>query len=157
VDDAMMKQVEPPGASADPYDLERFVRAQENAYEQALSEIRSGRKRSHWMWYIFPQFEGLGTSATAMRFSIKSVTEAEHYLAHPILGPRLIACTEAALGVQGVSALELFGSPDDLKLRSCATLFACLSPAGSVFQQIIDRYFEGQRDERIIRLMSRPS
>src|SRR5438034_9503126 len=108
---------------ADPYDLQRFVRAQEHDYEEALSEIRSGRKRSHWMWYIFPQFDGLGISATSRKYAIKSVAEAEAYLGHPILGPRLLACCEAALRVEGRSAHEIFGSPDEMKLRSCATLF----------------------------------
>jgi uncharacterized protein (DUF1810 family) len=106
------------------------------------------------MWYIFPQIEGLGVSATARLFSIRSVSEAEHYLAHPILGPRLIACAEAAVRVNGVPAIEIFGSPDDLKLRSSATLFASLFPPGSVFHQLIDKYFDGERDERTIHLMS---
>src|SRR5438552_7294918 len=100
---------------ADPYDLQRFVRAQEGAYEEALSEIRSGRKRSHWMWYIFPQFDGLGFSSTSKRYSIKSVAEAEAYLSHPVLGPRLMECAEAALSVQGRTAFEVFGSPEDLE------------------------------------------
>jgi uncharacterized protein (DUF1810 family) len=111
-------------AGDDPHDLNRFVQAQEGVYERALSEIRSGRKRSHWMWYIFPQYEGLGFSSTSRRYSIKSLAEAQAYLAHPILGPRL----------------EIFGSPDDMKLRSCATLFACVSPAGSVFQRLLKKY-----------------
>src|SRR5207245_341541 len=98
--------------------------AQDGDYERALSEIRSGRKRSHWMWYIFPQFDGLGFSSTSRRYSIKSVAEASAFLNHPILGPRLIECTEAVLRVAGRSASEIFGFPDDMKLKSCATLFA---------------------------------
>src|SRR6187200_1370842 len=108
----------------DPYDLDRFVRAQERDYEQALSEIRSGQKRSHWMWYVFPQLHGLGFSSTAQKYAIRSVAEAEAYLRHPILGPRLVQIAEAAAGLESRSAVEVFGSPDGMKLRSCATLFA---------------------------------
>src|SRR5688572_10513048 len=117
----------------DPHDLNRFVRSQYAMYDRALAEIRGGEKRSHWMWYIFPQFDGLGSSPTARAFAIKSVDEARAYLAHPVLGPRLVSCAEAALGVEGRSASQIFGSPDDMKLRSSATLFAAVSPAGSVF------------------------
>ena len=118
---------------ADPYDLQRFVRAQEHDYEEALSEIRSGRKRSHWMWYIFPQFDGLGVSPTSKRYAVKSVAEARAFLAHPLLGPRLRECAAAAVRIEGLSAADIFGSPDDMKLRSCATLFASVSPAGRYF------------------------
>jgi uncharacterized protein (DUF1810 family) len=130
----------------DPEGLTRFVLAQEADYETALSEIRSGRKRSHWMWYIFPQYEGLGQSAMSRRYAIRSRAEAEAYLLHPVLGPRLIECAEAVVGVEGRSAAEIFGSPDDMKLRSCATLFACVSPPGSVFHRLLDKYFRGERD-----------
>jgi uncharacterized protein (DUF1810 family) len=140
----------------DPYDLNRFVQAQKADYEQALSEIKSGRKCSHWMWYIFPQFEGLGFSAISKEYSIKSVAEAEAYLRHPVLGPRLTTCAEAALSVKGRSAYDIFGSPDDLKLRSCATLFACVSPAGSVFDRLLDQYFRGERDPKTLRLLGIP-
>ncbi|HZM44903.1 MAG TPA: DUF1810 domain-containing protein [Burkholderiales bacterium] len=141
-------------ASDDPHDLARFVQAQAGSYEQALAEVRSGRKHSHWMWYVFPQFEGLGFSATSRRYSIKSVEEANAYLSHPVLGPRLVACARAALSVEGRSALEVFGSPDDMKLKSCATLFASVSPAGSVFEQILDKYFSGKRDDKTLRLLA---
>jgi uncharacterized protein (DUF1810 family) len=141
----------------DPYDLARFVQAQERDYEQALSEIRSGRKQSHWMWYIFPQFEGLGRTSTSMRYAIKSAAEAAAYLRHPVLGPRLLEIARAALAVEGKSASEIFGSPDDLKLRSCATLFASVSPAGSVFEQLLDRYFSGEPDHRTLALLGPPS
>ena len=97
----------------DPYNLSRFVRAQEAEYEQALSEIEKGQKRSHWMWYIFPQIDGLASSSTSKHYAVKSVGEARAYLDHPILGPRLLACAEAAVGVEGRSAAEIFGSPDD--------------------------------------------
>ena len=142
-----------PGGAGDPHNLNRFVQAQEDDYEQALAEIRSGRKRSHWMWYIFPQIDGLGFSSTSRRYSIKSVAEAEAYLSHPVLGPRLVECAEAALRVEGRSAFEIFGSPDEMKLRSCATLFACVAPAGSVFDRLIDQYFQGQRDGKTLRLL----
>jgi uncharacterized protein (DUF1810 family) len=138
---------------ADPYDLQRFVRAQEHDYEEALSEIRSGRKRSHWMWYIFPQFDGLGASPTSKRFAVKSVAEASAFLAHPLLGPRLRECAAAAVGIEGLSAADIFGFPDDMKLRSCATLFASVSPAGSVFHRVIDKYFHGEPDADTVRLM----
>ena len=137
----------------DPHDLARFVHAQAGSYEQALAELRSGRKRSHWMWYVFPQFDGLGFSPTSRKYSIKSVAEANAYLSHPVLGPRLAACAEAALSVEGRSALEVFGSPDDMKLKSCATLFASCSPAGSVFERLLDKYFNGKRDEKTLRLL----
>ncbi len=144
-------------ATDDPHNLIRFVRAQEDDYEQALSEIRRGRKRSHWMWYIFPQFDGLGFSATSQRYAIKTLAEAEAYLAHPLLGPRLVECAEAALGVDGKTANEIFGSPDDMKLKSCATLFACVSPDGSVFHRLIDKYYQGGRDEKTLQLVRRDS
>ena len=139
----------------DPYDLARFIEAQRGEYEQALAEIRSGRKRSHWMWYVFPQFTGLGSSPTSAHYAIKSREEAKQYLAHPVLGRRLVECAEAVLQIRDRSAHEIFGSPDDLKLRSSATLFASVSPEGSVFHRIIDKYFDGKRDVRTTELMSR--
>src|SRR3954468_17195359 len=138
---------------SDPHNVDRFVRAQEQHYEQALAEIRSGRKRSHWMWYIFPQCEGLGSSSMSRRYSIKSLAEAKAYLNHPVLGPRLIASIEAVLNVEGRSAAELFGSPDDLKLQSCATLFACVSTPGSAFHQLLHKYFHDRHDANTLRLM----
>ena len=140
-------------ASEDPHDLARFLSAQEGDYEQALAEIRSGRKRSHWMWYSFPQFAGLGTSPTSKHYAIKSVPEAEAYLHHPVLGPRLVEFCEAVLSVAGRSAFDIFGSPDDMKLRSSATLFASVSPAGSVFHRVLDRYFDATPDESTLRLV----
>ena len=144
------------GGAGDPHDLGRFVEAQEKKYEQALAELRSGWKKSHWMWYIFPQFDGLGFSAFAREYSIKSVAEAEAYLRHPVLGPRLTECAEATLSVKGRSAHDIFGSPDDLKFRSCATLFACVSPAGSVFDRLLNRYFRGARDPKMLYLLGVP-
>jgi uncharacterized protein (DUF1810 family) len=137
----------------DPYALDRFVRAQEPIYEQALAEIRAGRKTSHWMWFVFPQFAGLGRSAMARNYAIRSRGEAEAYLRHPVLGPRLVECAGAALAVEGRTAHEIFGSPDDLKLRSCATLFATVSPPGSVFHRLLDRYFRGERDDRTLQVL----
>lgn len=139
--------------AGDPHNLSRFIQAQETVYDQAISEIKRGRKHSHWMWYIFPQFDGLGFSATSRRYSIKSLAEAEAYLSHPVLGPRLIECTEAALGAQGRSAQEIFGSPDDMKLRSCATLFASVSPPGSVFERLLGKYFQNERDNKTLSLI----
>jgi uncharacterized protein (DUF1810 family) len=142
-----------PRSSEDPYDLRRFVRAQETDYERALAEIRSGRKRTHWMWYIFPQIDGLAFSATSKHYAIKSLAEARAYLEHPILGPRLLACAEAAVGVEGRSATEILGTPDDLKLRSCATLFACVSPRDSVFDRLLAKYYRGERDGKTLHLL----
>ena len=140
---------------SDVYDLNRFVRAQEDDYERALAEITSGQKRTHWMWYIFPQLDGLAFSPTSKRYSIKSVEEARAYLDHPILGPRLLDCAEAVLAVEGRSATEIFGSPDDLKLRSCATLFACVAPPGSVFDRLLGKYYQGARDGKTLELLGR--
>lgn len=134
-------------------DLDRFVEAQKVHYGQALEEIRSGRKRTHWMWFIFPQVAGLGSSPTAEFFAIRSRAEAEAYLNHPLLGARLKECAEALLAVAGRSATEIFGFPDDLKLRSSATLFASVALPGSVFEQVIEKFFDGERDERTIRLL----
>jgi uncharacterized protein (DUF1810 family) len=139
----------------DPYDLGRFVRAQEDDYERALSEISSGRKLTHWMWYIFPQIDGLAFSSTSKHYAIKSVEEARAYLAHPDLGPRLLACAEVVVRVEGRTATQIMGSPDDMKLRSSATLFACVSPPGSVFDRVLTKYYQGRRDEKTIQLLGR--
>jgi uncharacterized protein (DUF1810 family) len=139
--------------TGDPFDLNRFLLAQADDYDRALAEVRSGRKRTHWMWYIFPQFDGLGSSSTARHFAIKSLDEARAYLAHPVLGPRLVECAEAAVGVEGRTAHDIFGSPDDLKLKSCATLFACVSPPGSVFDRLLAKFYRGQRDARTLELL----
>ncbi len=137
----------------DPHDLYRFIQAQQDDYAQALAEIRSGRKASHWMWYLFPQLAGLGFSVLSQRYAIRSLAEAQAYLAHPMLGPRLRECAEAVIGVEGRSAREIFGSPDDRKLRSCATLFARVSPAGSVFHQVLMLSFQGEGDPQTLRLL----
>jgi uncharacterized protein (DUF1810 family) len=139
--------------SKDPYDLDRFVRAQADVYERALSEIKSGDKRTHWMWYIFPQLDGLAFSSTSRHYAIKTIEEARAYLQHPVLGPRLLECAQAVLGVTDRTAMQIFGSPDDLKLRSSATLFACISPPGSVFDRLLEKYYGGARDDKTLRLL----
>jgi len=139
--------------AADRFNLARFVEAQEGHYDQALAEIRGGRKRTHWMWFVFPQIDGLGFSSTSRRYAITSLDEATAYLDHPILGPRLVECADALIHLEGRSAAEIFGSPDDLKLRSCATLFACVAPAGSVFDRILAKFFGGGRDRRTLDLL----
>jgi uncharacterized protein (DUF1810 family) len=141
----------------DSYDLERFVQAQEGVYQRALGEIASGNKQTHWMWFIFPQLDGLGTSPMARRYAISGLDEARAYLAHPILGPRLRQCAAAATAVTGLSALHIFGSPDHLKLRSSATLFAAVSPPDSLFHRLLDKYFEGKPDSRTLDLLGHDS
>jgi uncharacterized protein (DUF1810 family) len=138
---------------ADPYDLQRFVEAQRPVYARALAEVRTGRKRSHWMWFVFPQLAGLGSSPTAQRYAIASAAEAAAYLAHPLLGPRLRECAEALLAVPRATAHDIFGTPDDMKLRSSATLFAAVSPPGSVFHGLLARYFPEGPDPRTLQLL----
>lgn len=137
----------------DPFDLGRFLSAQESCYDAVLAELRSGQKRTHWMWYIFPQIDGLGHSPTAKHYAIKSMEEARQYLHHPVLGARLVECAEAVLAVKGRSVSEIFGYPDDMKLKSSMTLFARAAAAASVFDQVIDRYFQGERDGMTLRLL----
>ncbi len=139
--------------SNDPFVLQRFVDAQHDDYDDALAEIRRGRKDSHWMWYIFPQFRGLGLSPMSQQYAIQSRAEAAAYLQHEPLGQRLKECAVAALHVEGKTAREIFGSPDDLKLKSCCTLFAAVSPSGSVFEQLLDKYYQGQRDPKTLQLL----
>jgi uncharacterized protein (DUF1810 family) len=143
-------------ATTDVHDLSRFLDAQQGIYEMALSEIRQGRKRSHWMWFVFPQYAGLGVSPTSQRYAINSVAEAEEYLKDPVLGRRLLECADALLRLEGRSVQQIFGFPDDMKLRSCATLFAHVSPAGSVFERVLQKYFDGERDDKTLRLLSVP-
>ncbi len=137
----------------DPHDLQRFVLAQERDHETALREITAGRKRSHWMWYIFPQIDGLGFSEMARHYAIKNAGEARAYLAHPVLGERLRACARAALVHEDRSATEIFGTPDDLKLRSSATLFAAVSEEGSVFHRLLARFYPAGPDPATLRLL----
>ena len=137
----------------DALDLDRFVQAQGDVYETALGELRRGEKRTHWMWFIFPQLAGLGRSPTARRYAIANRAEAEAYLRHPVLGARLVECAEAVLAVKGRSALEIFGSTDAMKLRSSATLFSLVSAPGSVFERILDTYFGQEADARTVGLL----
>ena len=131
---------------SDRFGLERFVEAQEGVYEQACAELRAGRKRSHWMWFVFPQIRGLGSSPTAVRFAISGMEEARAYLEHPMLGPRLRECTAIVVGVEGRSVEEIFGYPDDLKFHSSMTLFAKAGEEAGVFGEALGKYFGGRMD-----------
>jgi len=133
--------------------LQRFVDAQERDYPIALSEIKTGRKQSHWMWYIFPQISGLGFSETARYYAIRNRNEAESYLRHPVLGKRLKEISSVLTSLPENNAHNIFGSPDDLKLRSCMTLFSMVPGADPVFQQVLDKFFAGAGDEKTMRLI----
>lgn len=135
-------------------DLGRFVAAQDPVYEQVRAELASGKKLSHWMWFIFPQLRGLGSSAMAMRYALASRAEASAYWRHPLLGPRLRECSELVLAIRGKSALEIFGQPDDMKLRSCMTLFANSVEGEPLFQQVLARYYAGRQDEKTLALLT---
>jgi uncharacterized protein (DUF1810 family) len=139
--------------AADPYRLERFVEAQDGVHERALDELRAGRKTSHWMWFVFPQVAGLGSSPTAREYAIGSLEEARAYLEHPVLGPRLHECAEAVLSHSDRTAHDILGSPDDVKLRSSMTLFVLAAGPGSVFQRVLDAFFDGEPDTRTVDLL----
>ena len=139
----------------DPYDLNRFLSAQEGIYERALAELKGGQKHTHWMWFIFPQIDGLGYSPTAKRYSIKSIEEARQYLSHPVLGKRLLECAEAVVALKGGSVSEIFGYPDDLKFKSSMTLFEKIAGSDSVFSLALDRYCHGERDAMTLRLIEK--
>jgi len=134
-------------------DLKRFLDAQANDFERALAEIKRGRKQSHWMWYIFPQIAGLGFSSTSKFYAIKDRGEAESYLAHPLLGKRLVEISNALLEVEGKTANQIFGSPDDAKLKSSMTLFGALENTNPVFHSVLDKYFDGVKDGRTLELI----
>jgi uncharacterized protein (DUF1810 family) len=144
---------------SNPYDLNRFVEAQDardgevTVYERALGELRSGSKRSHWMWFVFPQVAGLGSSFMAQKYAIASRAEAKAYLTHPVLGPRLLACVAAVQAVQGRSAHEVFGSPDDMKFRSSLTLFAQAAVDDAVFLAALAKYYGGALDPGSMRIL----
>ena len=140
---------------ADDFNLDRFVRAQAPVMVQVRRELSAGRKTTHWMWFVFPQFQGLGRSDMAQRYAIQSLAEARAYLAHPVLGARLRECCQILLALEPHrSALEVFGSPDDMKLRSCMTLFAEASPApGSVFDAVLQKYFGSEKDLGTLELL----
>jgi uncharacterized protein (DUF1810 family) len=132
-------------------DLERFVEAQAPVYGTALAELRAGRKRSHWMWFVFPQIEGLGRSPVSRRYALRSLEEARAYLGHPVLGPRLTECTEAVLSHAGArTAQGIFGSPDDLKFHSSMTLFHRAAPEEALFRQALEAFFAGEEDEETL-------
>ena len=132
---------------SDPFDLERFVKAQQSVYEEVRAELRRGYKESHWMWFVFPQLKGLGSSWMAEKFGIGSREEAEAYLAHPVLGPRLVECTELVNGVDGRSIESIFGSVDAMKFRSSMTLFGAVAKDGAVFQEALRKYFGARGDD----------
>jgi uncharacterized protein (DUF1810 family) len=138
----------------DPHDLQRFVQAQQGVYDDACAELAAGAKRSHWMWFVFPQLRGLGRSGTAQFYGLAGRDEAVAYWQHPTLSSRLKRCCELLLGLQGRSAHDVFGSPDDLKLRSCMTLFEAVAPQEPVFGQVLERYCDGERDEATLRLLA---
>ena len=133
--------------------LERFVEAQSRDYETALREIRGGRKRSHWMWYIFPQLRGLGFSSTAQFYGLRDLQEARDYMAHPLLGPRLIEISEALLALETDNPGAVMGYPDDLKLCSCMTLFELAAPEQPAFAGVLEKYYAGRRDQRTLALL----
>jgi uncharacterized protein (DUF1810 family) len=138
----------------DRFDLDRFVSAQEPVFDRVVSELAAGHKRSHWTWFVFPQLRGLGRSSMAHRYGIGSLAEARAYLAHPILGSRLQRCTRMVLESEAASLHAIFGSPDDMKFRSCATLFALAAGEGeNVFQRALDRWCDGRRDEQTLALI----
>ncbi|WP_121823267.1 DUF1810 domain-containing protein [Halostella salina] len=136
--------------SADPYDLQRFVEAQDPVIEQVKEELRSGRKRTHWMWFVFPQVAGLGNSQMAQRYAISSRDEAEAYLSHSTLGRRLYDCTEIVNGIEARSANDIFGHPDDLKFQSSMTLFEAVADDPDPFRTALDRYYNGEVDQKTL-------
>ena len=139
---------------ADTHDLQRFVDAQEGSYETAAKELRDGQKRSHWMWYIFPQFAGLGRSSTAQKFAVGSLDEAKAYVKHPVLGRRLGECTQLVLDIDGRTAQQIFGYPDTLKFRSSMTLFDQAAEK-SMFSAALDTYYDGEPDEATLKLLGK--
>ena len=138
----------------DPHDLQRFIEAQDPVYSQVCAELAAGAKTSHWMWFVFPQLKALGRSATAQHFGIASRAEALAYWQHPVLGPRLKTCSELVVAVEGRTALQIFGSTDELKFRSCMTLFAQVAPQESVFSRALAKYFGGEGDATTLELLA---
>ncbi|QEN14174.1 DUF1810 domain-containing protein [Mycolicibacterium sp. ELW1] len=137
----------------DPFELHRFVDAQDRVYDQVLAELRAGAKRSHWIWFIFPQLAALGSSSTAKRFGISSLAEAQAYLAHPVLGPRLRECARLVLAIEGRTVDDIFGWPDNLKVRSSMTLFSAATDDDADFVAVLDRFYGGERDTRTLELL----
>ncbi len=140
---------------SDRKDLDKYISAQSRDYACALAEIRSGRKRSHWMWYIFPQLQGLGFSSTAQYYGIRDLEQAKDYMDHPVLGPRLVEISEALLTLESSNPSAVMGYPDDLKLRSCMTLFELAAPNEPVFGRVLDKFYRGRRDDRTLTLLGR--
>ena len=136
------------------FDLQRFITAQQTDYATALAEIKQGRKRSHWIWYIFPQIAGLGFSETSKHYALQNAEEAQTYLNHPILGNRLIEICSELLKLPTNNATQVFGTPDDMKLRSCVTLFAAMPSATPIFQQVLDKFFTGEGDRKTLKIIS---
>ncbi|MEO3473794.1 DUF1810 domain-containing protein [Roseomonas sp. CAU 1739] len=137
----------------DPFDLERFMQAQAPVMAAVRDELRAGRKRTHWMWFVFPQLRALGHSAMAQRYGIASLAEAQAYLAHPVLGPRLVECTSLVCAVRGRTIFQILGSPDDMKFRSCMTLFAAADPAATQFTQALQIFCAGSPDPQTLALL----
>jgi uncharacterized protein (DUF1810 family) len=135
----------------DPYSLQRFVEAQEGVIDDVLAELRAGQKRTHWMWFIFPQIRGLGHSPRAQEFAISSLQEAQAYLQDPVLGTRLRECTQVVNAIEGRSISQIFGFPDDVKFRSCMTLFAHATSDNRIFRDALEKYFNGERDPATLR------
>lgn len=140
--------------SEDPHNLQQFVNAQESVIDQVKKELRAGRKRSHWMWFVFPQVEGLGSSQMAQRYAISSREEAEAYLSHPILGPRLRECTELVNDIDGKSANDIFGSPDDLKFRSSMTLFEAVADEPAPYRTALDKFYDGETNQQTLHFLA---
>ncbi|RXM45533.1 DUF1810 domain-containing protein [Flavobacterium sp. YO64] len=133
--------------------IERFMRAQENVHRQALDEIKNGKKQSHWMWFVFPQIRGLGFTDYNVYFGLKDLDEAREFLRHPVLGKRLVEISQAVLELNGKTALEIFGKPDERKLRSCMTLFSRIADADPVFEKVLQKYYGGILDEKTISIL----
>lgn len=138
---------------SDTFQLGRFINAQEQIYDTVLQELRDGQKQSHWIWYIFPQIDGLAYSATSKYYAIKSIEETQQYLDHPILGMRLVECTELVLAIEGRSISQIFGYPDDIKFKSSMTLFSYVALSQSVFIRALDKYFNGELDSKTLELL----
>ena len=142
-------------SSEDLFRLQRFVAAQEKIYEQVLHELRDGRKRTHWMWFVFPQLDGLAFSSTAKFYAISSLDEAKAYLQHDVLGRNLHECAQTVLVIEGRSVHDIFGSPDDLKLKSCMTLFEFVDGPESIFGKVLDKLYAGERDDKTLQLLQK--
>jgi uncharacterized protein (DUF1810 family) len=140
--------------SDEPYDLQRFVHAQDRMYDTVIDELRSGRKRSHWIWFVFPQLRGLGRSPTALQYGITSLDEARAYLAHEVLGPRLRECARLVAAIDGRSVGDIFGFPDDLKVRSSMTLFARATDDNADFVAVLDKFYNGEEDPVTVELLT---